>query len=233
MSSARLVFVTCSLVCACTSSPNSGGTGGAAGAAGSAGAWCTEERTDLALDAPTPFGFSAGDLFTLVQGTRVATLEWQPAPRGPTGVDATTQVTLFVEPAPVSAQLVDRTQHRPPLFDTYTCGDGVELHTGATLTTADGALDESIADVVWVYDETKPSPRLTALLKLLPGEVHGTLSPVVQDGACLEDVEIWLHLDAEYFGGEVVHIVNIPCSDPGAMGGWTDGTWSCSASSCP
>ncbi len=153
------------------------GTGG--GTALEGGSSCEEDTTELELDEVSPLGFSAEDVLALAEGTHEATLTWAPdeASMATTTLESgTTAVTLVVEAAG-PASFVDA---EPPssggtvgmIALGRVCPDRVDVPVTVTLTTADGALDETLEGTLSATD----AGSATLLVPIELDELEGTLS---------------------------------------------------------
>ncbi len=159
------------------------GTGGEGGGGtlhgDESGNACEETLTELALDETSPLGFAAADVLALAEGTHEATLTWAPdesATATTTLEPGTTEVALVVEAAG-PASFVDAAP--PSSGDSggtidlaWDCPDRVAVPVTVTLTTADGALDETL-------DGTLSATSAGSAELVLPvdlDELEGTLS---------------------------------------------------------
>lgn len=140
---------------------------------------CDEDATELGLDEVSPLGFSADDVLALAEGTHEATLTWVPdeAAMATTTLEpGTTEVTLVIEPAG-PASFVDA---EPPASGSsggmielgWVCPDRVDVPVTVTLTTADGALDETLDGTLSATD----AGSATLLVPIELDELEGTLS---------------------------------------------------------
>ncbi len=120
--------------------------------------YCDDTRTELALDAVTPLGFSGADLVAGIPATETATLTWAD--------DATTALTLTFAPGDrathVDSEAVYPEGGEGPAIG-IECPDRVEVGGGFTFTTADGAFAESWEVAV---RGTEPAPLLRVELDL-------------------------------------------------------------------
>lgn len=153
------------------------GTGGGGTLEG--GSSCEEDATELELDEVSPLGFAAEDVLGLAEGTHEATLTWVPdgsAMATTTLEPGITEVTLVVEVAG-PASFVDA---EPPSSGSsggmielgWVCPDRVDVPVTVTLTTADGALDETLDGTLSATD----AGSATLLVPIELDELEGTFS---------------------------------------------------------
>jgi hypothetical protein len=120
---------------------------------GTAGNLCDELKQDLAPDAPTALGFSARQVLDMISGEHHETLAWKalPVAYGPeTGESA---ITLVVEPLG-TAHLIQRSpaqrggREDGPLIalaePQFACADSIAVDVRLVISTAGGALNESV-----------------------------------------------------------------------------------------
>lgn len=126
------------------------------GEVGTAGG-CDVQKTELALDAQTALGFSPEDVADLVSGERTEALAWVPNGGVEYGPESgRSMITLSVQ-ALGGARLIDREPSNPAggngpggalLAPLDGCTDSLEVDVRIVVTTAGGALAETVDTVV-------------------------------------------------------------------------------------
>jgi hypothetical protein len=160
--------------------PTSGGqTGDDSGSTGLACDLVT--TTAIALDAPSPLGFAPNDTLALALGSRALPLRWLSAVFAGDGslldyaTRASSEVQLSVELGDNSARLLERTDSAYGIR----CEDQLVIDVRATLTSADGALDEQFDAALYLYagvaslEAALPAATLAGSFTFDPPELQG------------------------------------------------------------
>ncbi|HVZ36993.1 MAG TPA: hypothetical protein VG963_31425 [Polyangiaceae bacterium] len=120
------------------------------------GGLCDETESELGLDDATSLGVSAADLFAWVGGTHQATLAWQDGAASFGPEHGLSQITLEIQP--LGAHFIDRSPAQgagtsnglainteiATIGGGDPCADSVALDVNLHLSTAGGALDETL-----------------------------------------------------------------------------------------
>jgi hypothetical protein len=145
---------------------------------GTVGGACDEDVTDVELDAGTALGFSANQVLEFAGGAHTVSLAWLDTRFAYGPESGRSEITLTVEP--LAAHFVDRSPKSPSsntLDDLPTdigapldgCRDSLEIDVRVTVSTAGGALAESVDTVLEASDVDFASGRFSIELDDIAG----------------------------------------------------------------
>jgi hypothetical protein len=132
------------------------------------------DSEDVAPDAPTELGFSAGEVLAFVEGTHEETVTWYPQRIASYGPESGSQALTLV----ITRKGSPRLTHYGP--DTggaeigVDCGPAIEVDVDVTLTTAQGALDERLSGTLQIKSALTASLFLRPDPNKLGGSFHIT-----------------------------------------------------------
>ena len=148
------------------------------------GGSCDQTESALALDAATPLGVSAAELVRWVGGAHQESLAWQDQSASFGPEHGTSQITIEIET--LGARFIDR---RPaeragggagPLLDIGflgdPCADSIALDVRLHLSTAGGALDETVDTTLEAKARDFVSGRFSLPLDMLTGSFQADVS---------------------------------------------------------
>jgi hypothetical protein len=168
---------------------------------------CDATKSDLGLEDATSLGVSAADLFAWVGGTHQATLAWQDGAANFGPEHGQSQITLEIQP--LGAHFIDRSPAQSGgssnglAFNTEIatigggdpCADSIALDVSLRLSTASGALDETLETTFEARAGDFATGRLTLPTDALTGSFTVDAPPpngFVTRGAPKLNIEIAL-----------------------------------------
>jgi hypothetical protein len=174
------------LLCACaggtdTGNPNDDRTTNTEG-----GGSCDEAARPLELDEITPLGVSAAELLSWVGGTHTETLAWQDSAASFGPEHGRSEITIEVES--LGARFIDRSPKQSSggagtlaipeiaLIGGDPCADSVALDVRLHLSTAGGALDETVETTLQARARDYATGQLTLPTDLLTGSFQAQVS---------------------------------------------------------
>jgi hypothetical protein len=204
--------------------------GGIAGPTSGDGALCSETRSALGLDEPSPPGFTANDVLAFAEGSHEATLEYLP--------DEQSFVVVEVSPSSESTALTVTIERRgtAALVDAEVpggsgpsdggpspCPDSLEVDVGVKVATADGGFDETLEGKLVAYSTAKAMLTIPLDLEALAGSFRvNVIQP--QGGEPVQTI-LGITLTPDVFVGHLSGMIQQTGSAVAMAAGITYGLW--------
>jgi hypothetical protein len=219
-----------------------GGTGGSGGtSAPTDDARCIEQLTPLEGSDSTAFGFTTGDVWSLIDGKHVAT-QFLIGPLDDRLEGGTSPVEFYM----VEAELFHVDSERNPDFNLdipVECNDHVRARGIARFVSADGSFDETFPDFELDVGSTLTDgpgdvvARMTAggVINLAKDALRGNYQPALGADQCFLAMQFNVTLTRTQFTGSFIRsVLNAPCGNDepdAAVHAGDAGTWGCRAGS--
>ncbi len=213
----------------------SGGELGGDGEGTTDGGSCEETAKPLALDEASAIGVTAEQILAFAEGTHEATLTYLPDSWSATAVALTpegesTTVTVVIEAqgtaAFIDSEPVERRADGGPMIamDLGTpCQDYVAIDVSVRLTTADGALDETLDGKLVAYGESQAKLSLPLELDALGGSF--AVEVLEPEGGETVQTSVDVTFGTGVFVGDFGGVIELIDGDATQAGLVTYGSW--------